>query len=678
MTLYALLVGVNEYTRVRPSLAGCVNDAIAMRKFLLESAKVREEDLRILLSPSAGEVYPELDVTKVPRADRANVTAALAELATKARYGDHVIVYFAGHGVRVINTATNERVYGFAPADTAPRLGGGYDNLVYQPELRESFGAVMAAGGTISVLLDTCHSGGATREVDERGLPPIELSPAEWAALFSSRAGDQPEAEPVPEEPMDTPDAWVTFSACKDTETAKEQRQPEPHGAFTLSLLAALQTVPAEAVRGQRWMDLAPLVRAAVQRLVDHKGWSAQTPVLEGAAEKLVFGGQWTPFAPGFDVYPRPDGLLALDGGVLHGLDVDAEIAVFPPETANFSPGGGLRARIVGAEPAASYARLLDPGAKVNARSRATLVAPSPARPKLRVALRDVAEGIARGIGFASDLATFVSLVAPGEIADLEIVPWPGEIPAWDKVVPSWCGAIGGLAIVPYAPARAVLTADDVIAYVPPPGAPDVGDVPEKVGEAIGWGLVHWAKYLAVLRRASTDPGLRGAIQVTLRAGADKATAQVREPDASGLHRAVEGEPLWIVIDVKDPPDDRLVGGVIACSNDGNIMIPWPPDGADPTFDRGTIFVGRGRDKPLQPTVRRDQTSSLYTFKVVVYTAPSDGAPVKLGALALEQTVQDCIAAVAVGDHGGLGSAAPSSPVAAIWDLPVRILRKVE
>jgi hypothetical protein len=128
---------------------------------------------------------------------------------------------------------------------------------------------------------------------------------------------------------------------------------------------------------------------------------------------------------------------------------------------------------------------------------------------------------------------------------------------------------------------------------------------------------------------------------------------------------------------IKGRPPQRLLGGVVVCSNDGNVMVPWPTEGASPTLGQQVVYVGQSRFAPAFPTVRSDQSSSSYTFKVLAYVA-ADGEVARLHTLEIDATVQDEI--VEVLSRGGLSRQGAPPPVGSrwhTWDLPVRVRRKV-
>lgn len=703
---HAILIGVDRYPGLdaRFQLGGCVNDAIALCRFLLDRVHVPEANVRLLLSPCSPAPLGDATPSAVRSADRETILAAFEELRQAARRGAHVVIAYSGHGVRFENNRTRERVYGFAASDVA-RVGGVHANLILDRELNTFLWDLTAAGATATVIADTCHAGGSTRAMDEPGAVralPIEpeearLSDGEWERLLGLYPG-APRRRAMSRgvegsngwlDDGGIDRDWVVLSACRDVETAKEDHLgPDRHGLLTACLLRELMKVPPELSRSLRWMDFCSnLRRSVVQRAWELRNGD-QTPVLEGRQEKTVFGGEWEPFEPGFTARRGAvQGQIVLEGGAIDGLDEGAVIGVYPPETRCFedAEAAGITvrsARIEGATPTTSTARLLDAGETIADGSRARVLEPSPVVPRIGVVLTDVPAAIAGGIEGVRDAAALLVLNPGKTRLDVEVRPWPQEIPAMSERPPAWVGTSGGWVIVPYVPDRSETTKDDVIAYLPSPAALGAEGREPEIGDALGRGLVHWARYLQILYRAHSDPTLQGLLDVALRAGTDRSDAtrcRRHMPGPTGVHEVMEGEALWVELTVKGRVPGRLFAGMVACSNDGNTIRMWPGPGGDPTLEEGQVlYIGKDRRHAATPTIRPDQTSSLYTFKIIAATMAEGEPPPVLAGLLLDPCVQEVIDAwlpVNGSRKGGLGAPEPTGQRWCSWDLRVRVRR---
>jgi hypothetical protein len=677
--LRGVVIGVDHYRHFGPGgqLAGCVNDAVAIHRFLVDHVGVPAARLELLLAPAPGRHEP----AATGPATAAGIRAAFARLV-EAGDATEVIVYYAGHGIRIARDATGEYVYGMAPGD-ASAGGGGFANLVLGRELNQLVQRLLARGVTPTVIADTCHAGGSLRAAGDgrqRRLVPADgsewrASEEAWPGLGAGAATSGAPVRGCGSGWLDevTSNDWVMLAACRDTETAGEYERdevtahgvvPVPHGKLTGALLDELERVPAHAVASLRWIDLHPGLRRAIERL------GTQTPTLEGRPERPVFGGAWVPFQPGFPVEPtaRPD-LVEVGAGLLHGLDAGAAIAIVPPGTADLAAAMPVARAVVEQASAATSTARITSGGPVAPASRALLTRPSPRTPAIRVVIGPDARA---ALGAATIDALREAASAAGTVVLVDGGPADGAL---RPVVERW-------ALVPFAAGDAP-TVDDVIAYLP-----DGTVASAAAGRAIAAGLAHWAAYRRVRDRSSLDPTLRALVEVHLRAGAEPSAEAERcprqPPDATGTHEVLERQPIWIELATRRVPSSRIFVAVVLCSDDGNTMVLWPPPGGDGALgDHGatehdlpagqTVYVGRNRHAPAFPTVRVDQRSSRYTFKVVACTVR--GRAPDLSGLALERTVQQVI-------DGSLGAKdiEVPRPVApdlwCTWDLAVRVVRR--
>ncbi|GMR11892.1 MAG: hypothetical protein BMS9Abin29_0077 [Gemmatimonadota bacterium] len=152
-TRWALIIGINDYVNFDDEeggdLPGAERDALAVRDVLVSRGYVEPENILMLLS---------LDAT------RANIEAGLTEwLPQRARPGDQITVFYAGHGSQMWDESGDEDDgldETIAPTDvsrTSTELDINDDD----------FGAWLRALPTdnVVVVLDNCSSGTGTRAV---------------------------------------------------------------------------------------------------------------------------------------------------------------------------------------------------------------------------------------------------------------------------------------------------------------------------------------------------------------------------------------------------------------------------------------------------------------------------------------------------------------------------------
>jgi len=153
----ALLIGINTYLAPVSSLAGTHNDVDSMRKLLTEGFGVAEKDIKVLLDEQA---------------TRSNILSAMDDwLIGQSASNDRVFFHFSGHGYYTEDLNGDEGGDGrdevLVPADALCASGGDCKNLVLDDEIGERMDQL--ADRFVFTLIDSCHSGTATRSLLEAG-----------------------------------------------------------------------------------------------------------------------------------------------------------------------------------------------------------------------------------------------------------------------------------------------------------------------------------------------------------------------------------------------------------------------------------------------------------------------------------------------------------------------------
>src|SRR5580692_11323536 len=268
-TQRALLIGINTYqpagtTAEHPAgciygrcelgsfqnLDGSVNDAQAMAD-LLTSPKFGfpATNVVLLTNPAAPQPRKGINILPADQTTHDGILAAMQKyLVDVPQKGDTVVFYDASHGSLRVNSKGNKLTvlvngqYVHADSTLVPSdaYKGGYD--VRDREMTRIFNAALDKGVHLTVIFDSCHSGGISRglgpKYHERSLAfdPRDINEAPDAL---------PNGQPRPAPSERTDDPALVFSAAQQDQTAKEMpvggTTKEPHGAFTAALLEALQ-----------------------------------------------------------------------------------------------------------------------------------------------------------------------------------------------------------------------------------------------------------------------------------------------------------------------------------------------------------------------------------------------------------------------------------------------------
>jgi pimeloyl-ACP methyl ester carboxylesterase len=348
-TVYALLVGIDRYEPPVPSLSGCVADIEAMETFLRE--RIQREKCQIITLKNEQATY-------------AAVTQAFLSHLGNAKKDDVALFYYSGHG----SQAPTAPEFWYLEPDRLDetlvcydsRTPGKYD--LADKEISKLIADVAKKDLHIVVLLDSCHSGSATRDVQSVGVRrvstddrqrPIKsylLTPTELENLGSSRSASA------------TTSGWmrlprgrhVVLSACQSDEEAKEIRFGEQtRGVFSYFLLQTLQSVTGSWTYRDLFGRVNALVRGKVAR---------QSPLIEATEfqdlDRPFLGGAVRPHPPYFTVRHEKDLDWALDGGAIHGIpqpvgNETTYLAVFAAQKENLEDSASMlgTARVTKVEP---------------------------------------------------------------------------------------------------------------------------------------------------------------------------------------------------------------------------------------------------------------------------------------------------------------------------------------
>lgn len=309
-TLYALLIGIDNYPKVGHQLKGCKNDVQDMEAFLQEYATGVNLQIRCLRDEAA---------------TRSNIIAALLDLKV-AKAGDRCMVFYSGHGSRGESPAFFHHIDIEGKLESIvcydSRLPGGKDltdkelshliwEITYDPIARKDKGIHLA------MVFDCCHAGGNTKEgVQNRGISDGEV-PSELADFHGYQAFDQrATATGMFYSPKRGP--HVHLAAAKSTETAKEQvLEGKRRGVYTFLLLELLRSHQGE-------LTYTELQHALYIRMQNEK--MGQTP----QAEFVLTQGETSTFLqlrplqrpPAFVVsYQHELKAWLVNMGQVHGLD---------------------------------------------------------------------------------------------------------------------------------------------------------------------------------------------------------------------------------------------------------------------------------------------------------------------------------------------------------------------
>jgi len=275
------VIGVGNYRslptvvrgKVLQDLKGPQNDVLLMKNALL-SYGFEPSNIKILLDE---------------KATKKNIWRAFNEWLIKStKAGDEVVFYFSGHGTQVIDRDHDEEDgwdETLCPYDIDPKTG---DNAIIDDEL--STWLRMLKKRYVTVIIDSCYSGGATRSIGKIVVDELEPTPAvqprhimaiyDWNSSATTRG--------ISQVVSDYPEDTIFLGASSEAQEAFERRIDPQHtyGSFTYSLVKTLNIL-----KDPTYEKALNITRKEIRAKIG----LAQTPVLianKRLRKRRVFGGR--------------------------------------------------------------------------------------------------------------------------------------------------------------------------------------------------------------------------------------------------------------------------------------------------------------------------------------------------------------------------------------------------
>ena len=277
--LYALFVGINNYSNIRP-LTGCENDVERMHAFFKKYVE------------GSFQFHPKTLLSS--GATKSGIVKAFQEqlIRTDLKSGDVLLLYFSGHGAEedanevFWHSEPNKKLQVLACYDSDLRTG---KNFLADKELRYLLHQAAKPNVELVTIFDCCHSGDNTRAI-----PPSDIierlagqvPQRKWSDfIFGKEISPQDIAEKTLGKALPQ-GRHVQLAACDSHESAYERTGVG--GFFTSSLLEALNQSKGDIC----YMDLKNRVKNAIRGIELSKHSKPQTPQIyaySGQDEATMF-----------------------------------------------------------------------------------------------------------------------------------------------------------------------------------------------------------------------------------------------------------------------------------------------------------------------------------------------------------------------------------------------------
>ena len=371
----ALLIGIGKY-EVLPRLPGTKNDIELVKQVLLTRYGFTEEHMRIV---------------KDEAATREGVLAALHQLVQETGPNDVVYIHYSGHGSQVKDLSGDEA--GDELDETIVPQDGRTTGVpdITDDELEEILSNLKTQSAV--VVLDSCHSGTATRglEVRVRAVPPDSR-----VALYKQPAVRSRAIVPL------RINRYILMSGAASNEEALDGPvDGRYHGFFTHSLFKSLQSASPDASTQEVFAG----AKQELKRIQNQFGrTSMPEPQLEANKERLrmpLFMDRSVKKSPEtqtqqvrrpwVEVQPQEKGRLILTNGVALGALPGSVWGIYPGGETVFDPGKALAFAVVAKTQGINAVARVEPrDVTIQDNARAILIAPAPQSGRVSVRLRSV------------------------------------------------------------------------------------------------------------------------------------------------------------------------------------------------------------------------------------------------------------------------------------------------
>ena len=295
---YALLIGIDCYLPNRlsngscyKSLGGCVSDINQVEAYLLNTGP-ETQIFKLNASKVDGLIAPKEPPEQLPTYK--NIVNKFQELTRVAQKGDFVYIHYSGHGGRTKTRYPKLKGEGGVDEALVPTdIGKPEGQYLRDIELALIIKRMVNKGLVVTVVLDSCHSGGAVRgEANIRGLDVVDETPrpaeslvadyeelvTNWETLTGETRNVTSASGWLPEQK-----GYTLLAACRDNELAYEFpfNGKESNGALTYWLLDSLKKLGT----GVTYKALHDRLLAKI-----HSQFERQMPMLQGESERFIFG----------------------------------------------------------------------------------------------------------------------------------------------------------------------------------------------------------------------------------------------------------------------------------------------------------------------------------------------------------------------------------------------------
>lgn len=603
---YALMIGVNEYQNVH-GLNGCVNDVEDMRKTLAAVYNFPDDPQHMMT------------LTNTKATKKAIIQAFRDHLITNAKLHPNAICvfHFSGHGSQTVDLNGDELDGLDETVCSTDARGDSFDLL--DDEIAELFDELSQYTRNVVFILDSCHSGSATRGI------------AEENEDVTTRAIGMDTRPQPPQKPLTTGQlkdrkkkslasaSYVTFSGCRPAETSTEIAISPPGGSrikrglLTYSICRAMRELGVNATYRELGKKVSEI--CAMTGMDQH-------PVFEGDVNQLAFTdskGAPKGYSRVEQVSPHT---ITVTGGISEGFKPGGLLAVYRPEMADLKGDKGLicTAKIATVSPNCCEA-LLPENVQEEMLKYGKVVLVTPDFGKQNLTLKLVTRQRPSAAGAQAAVGAISSVSKPEALAGAIVASFKG-IPGV-QVAAGMSDVDSELSLVPTpAPAGSPAGTPDTLAVLSKDGK-QVAQIPltddsRTAVEQLQKLIAKRAQQKALLDLTNSTSTLNDEFR--FRIVRLKQFAGVKRP--GGMLDFAKSEPVFGVGDriqlvVDNESDEQLYFTILAAGADGSMTVLYPRAGTS----EKPVAAHDHLDTP--PLVVRGPAAR-EAFKVIATRSPVD------------------------------------------------------
>jgi hypothetical protein len=347
--IHALLIGIDSYksSRLYKSLNGAVRDICLVETFLKQTLKIPPERIHKLTAPNqADAALLEARSAQDQEPTYENIVNAFKEITKIAQLGEQVYIHYSGHGGRATTVYPNlkqgsgeQNDEAIVPMDIGDTKEGRYLRDV---EINTLLKWMTDKGLIVTVILDSCHSGGATRgDAEIRSSEQTDTLTRTAESLVATREElernwlEETRHQGTGAAGLPQARKYVLLAACRPNEYAYEYSVnggTEKNGALTYWMINTLNGIATSGLP-LTYKLLHDRVNAQIQ-----SKFPQQIPMISGESDRLVFGSdRWsTPFTVSV-IKVVSATQVTLNAGQAQGLSRGTRFSIYPFNTTDFT-----------------------------------------------------------------------------------------------------------------------------------------------------------------------------------------------------------------------------------------------------------------------------------------------------------------------------------------------------